>query len=156
MKIEALKEYIRKVVQDEVRNVLKEELKHQLAEIILGGSGTTSIQKKPKVNKVIEQEPILEESVQEVMEQEPTKPKKFIKYTNNDMLNQILNETKGGVPQEGSLVGMVGGYETGIKEQINEVKVPENAPEPVKSVYGAMTKDYRALMKAVDKKRNKS
>ena len=35
------------------------------------------------------------------------------------------------------------------------VKAPENAPEPVKTVYQAMNKDYRMLMKAVDKKKNK-
>lgn len=153
MKIEALKEYIRKVVQDEVRNVLKEELKHQLAEIILGGNTTTSI-KKTRISKDLEDESILEESTEEIVQQEPSKPKKFVKYTNNDVLNQILNETKGGIPQEGGMVSMMGGSPSTQSESILENKIPDSASTEVKGVYQAFSRDYRSLLKAVDKKRS--
>jgi len=153
MKIDALKEYIRKTVQQEIRNVLKEELKYQLTEILLGNQVqnlSKSISKESYLDKsesLIEEETVLESP----------KPKKQVKYTSNPVLNEILNQTKGGVPQEGQMIGLIGdgfGGDVG-REQINEVKAPENAPEPVKTVYQAMTKDYRSLMKAVDKKRNK-
>lgn len=146
MKIEALKEYIRKVVQQEVKNVLKEELKTQLAEILLGNSVKS---KEPDQSFIDKSESMLEEIVST-----PTqKPKKIIKYTNNPVLNDILNQTSGGIPQEGSVVSMMGGYDTGAQEVITETKAPETAPEPVKTVYSAMNRDYRSLMKAVDKKR---
>jgi hypothetical protein len=48
---------------------------------------------------------------------------------------------------------MMGGLGGGSTQVITEAKVPENTPEPVKSVYSAMNRDYRSLMKAVNKKR---
>jgi hypothetical protein len=48
---------------------------------------------------------------------------------------------------------MMGGLDVGKSQVITETKAPENAPEPVKSVYSAMNRDYRSLMKAVNKKR---
>lgn len=154
MKIDALKEYIRKTVQQEIRNVLKEELKYQLTEILLGN------QSKNNANISVPTESFLENTeslVEEEIQEEPVKPKKHVRYTSNPVLNEILNQTKGGVPREGELVGLIGdGFGGNIgKEQINEIKAPENAPKEIKSVYQAMTKDYRSLMKAVDKKRNK-
>ena len=156
MKIDALKEYIRKTVQQEIRNVLKEELKYQLTEILLGGeikSVKPTIKQSSPESFIDKSESLIDEEITP----EPPKPKKQVKYTSNPVLNEILNQTQGGVPREGEMVGLIGdgfGGSTG-REQINEVKAPENAPEPVKTVYQAMTKDYRSLMKAVDKKRNK-
>lgn len=69
------------------------------------------------------------------------------------MLNEILNQTTGGVPQEGGMVSMMGGYGSTTSQVITETKAPENAPEPVKSVYSAINRDYRSLMKAVNNKR---
>jgi len=154
MKIDALKEYIHKTVQQEIRNVLKEELKSQLAEILLGN------QFKNNTNTSVHTESFLEKTdslIEEEMQEQPLKPKKQVRYTSNPVLNEILNQTKGGVPREGELVGLIGDrFDENVgKEQINEIKVPENAPKEIKTVYQAMTKDYRSLMKAVDKKRNK-
>ena len=97
---------------------------------------------------------LLESNVESIKE---TTPKKVVKYTSNPILNEILNETQGGIPREGEMVGLLGNGFGNLNgsEQINEVKAPDNAPKEVKSVYQAMNKDYRSLMKAVDKKRNK-
>jgi len=151
MKIEALKEYIKKTVQQEIRSILREELKYQLTEILLGNNSNIVESKKDEsvsLSSLLESEP------------EPIKqsvPKKTVKYTSNPVLNEILNETQGGVPREGEMVGLIGDGFGGTvgREQINEVKAPENAPKEIKTVYQAMNKDYRSLMKAVDKKRNK-
>ena len=153
MKIEVLKEFIKKTVQQEVRNVIQAELKLQLAEIF----SKETVQSRKKNNDSDLEQQILREL--ETMNESPTieeevKPaKKFVKYTNNPLLNDILNQTTGGVPQEGGMVSMMGGYGGGTQEVITETKAPENAPEPVKSVYNAMTRDYRSLMKAVNKKK---
>ena len=153
MKIEVLKEFIKKTVQQEVRNVIQSEIKLQLAEIFSKEAVQT---KKKSADSDLEQQILKElETMEEssVIEEEVKPAKKFVKYTNNPMLNDILNQTTGGVPQEGGMVGMMGGYGGATSQVITETKAPENAPEPVKSVYSAMTRDYRSLMKAVNKKR---
>lgn len=153
MKIEVLKEFIKKTVQQEVRNVIQSEIKLQLAEIFSKEAVQT---KKKSADSDLEQQILKElETMEEssVIEEEVKPAKKFVKYTNNPMLNDILNQTTGGVPQEGGMVGMMGGYGGAASQVITETKAPENAPEPVKSVYSAMNRDYRSLMKAVNKKR---
>lgn len=140
MKAEILKDYIKKLVQQEVRNVLKVELREHLSEILIGNG---SLAKKQTV---------VEESVEHIV-QEPQPTKKFVKYTKNDMLNQILNETTGGIPREGSMVDLTEGFNGSQNSILNEVKPPENASEPVKTVYNAMTRNYSKLLKAIDKKK---
>ncbi len=152
MKIELLKEFIKKTVQQEVRSVIQAELKLQLAEIFSKEVGQS---KKKSSDSDLEHQILKElETLNESVVEEEVKPaKKYVKYTNNPMLNDILNQTTGGVPQEGGLVSMMGGYGGGTQSVITETKVPENAPEPVKSVYSAMNRDYRSLMQAVNKKK---
>lgn len=154
MKIEVLKEFIKKTVQQEVRN----ELKIQLAEIF----SKEVIQAKKKLavsaetdleQQILKELDVMNES--DVFEEQVKPTKKFVKYTSNPMLNDILNQTTGGVPQEGSMVSMMGGYGNSTQEVITETKVPENAPAPVKGVYSAINRDYRALLKAVDSKKSK-
>ena len=149
MKIEVLKEFIKKTVQQEVRN----ELKIQLAEIF---SKEVIKAKKKSSDSDLEQQILseLETMNESTVVEEPVKSvKKFVKYSNNPMLNEILNQTTGGVPQEGSMVSMMGGYGGNNQEVITETNIPENAPAPVKGVYSAMNRDYRSLMKAVNNKR---
>lgn len=144
MKMEYLKEYIRQ----EVKKAVKDELKEYLFESIIQKKETTVTTSSSTVTES-------SENVKSDSEVESSKPKKFVKYTKNDALNKVLNETVGGVPREGSFVGLMGGdFDSKPLEQINEVKVPETAPEPVKNVVNAMNRDYRSLLKAVDKKRS--
>jgi hypothetical protein len=153
MKIDILKEFIKKTVQQEVRSVVQSELKRQLAEIF---SKEVIQAKKKSSDSELEQQILKELDVMnesDVVEEQVKPTKKFVKYTSNPMLNDILNQTTGGVPQEGSMVSMMGGYGGGTQEVITETKVPENAPEPVKSVYNAINRDYRSLMQAVNKKK---
>ena len=157
MKTDALKEIIRKIVQQEVKAVLRNELRTCLAEILLAQDGKKSQLKETSSTKM---QDLIE---QEQVEEQPTPaPKKFVKYTSNDVLNQILNETTGGVPREGQYVGLsegfspIGSDRSVISDPVAPVQVPEAAPKEVKSVYQAMTRDYSKLMKAIDKKRNKA
>lgn len=153
MKIDILKEFIKKTVQQEVRIVVQSELKRQLAEIF---SKEVIQSKKKSSDSDLEQQILseLETMNESTVVEEPVKSvKKFVKYSNNPMLNEILNQTTGGVPQEGSMVSMMGSYGGNNQDVITEAKVPENAPAPVKGVYSAMNRDYRSLMKAVNNKR---
>jgi hypothetical protein len=122
-----------------------------LTEILLGNNSNIL---DPKKDTAVSLSSLLESEPEPVKQQTP---KKVVKYTSNPILNEILNETQGGVPRDGEMVGLIGDGFGGTvgREQINEVKAPENAPKEVKTVYQAMNKDYRSLMKAVDKKRNK-
>ena len=134
MKIEVLKEFIKKTVQQEVRN----ELKIQLAEIF---SKEVIKAKKKSSDSDLEQQILseLETMNESTVVEEPVKSvKKFVKYSNNPMLNEILNQTTGGVPQEGSMVSMMGGYGGNNQEVITETNIPENAPAPVKGVYRSL------------------
>ena len=110
-----------------------------------------------------------------IQKEEPQKKEK--KLVNDPILNKILNETKGGIPQgEDAPYPTIGGgtYDTsrmgelvartmGREVESNEVARNMNAVETIKSkgvnpdsvpedVVNAMTRDYSALMKAMDKK----
>ena len=107
------------------------------------------------------------------------KPKKEVQYTSNEALNKVLNETVGGVPQgEGGYETMGGGiYDSskindilvkesgyGNPETVNEKKREIAAVDTIKKagvnvdqvpehVTNALTKDYSAVMKAIDQKK---
>ena len=102
-----------------------------------------------------------------------------MKYTSNEALNKVLNETVGGVPQgEGGYETMGGGiYDSskindilvkesgyGNPETVNEKKREIAAVDTIKKagvnvdqvpehVTNALTKDYSAVMKAIDQKK---
>lgn len=110
-----------------------------------------------------------------IQKEEP--PKKEVQLAKDPVLNKILNETKGGVPQgENAPYPTMGGgtYDTGRMNELvarsmgkevasNEVARNMNAVETIKSkgvdpdsvpdnVVQAMTRDYSGLMKAMNKK----
>ena len=144
MKVEALKEFIRK----EIRSIIREEIGGYMTEVFSGKSGyiksnTSSTTSGRNDDQIVENK------------ENSASNKKFVKYTSNDVLNQVLNETTGGVPQEGTSVSYDGGLSGQIDSTadiISESVQDKNVPEPIKGVASAMTRDYRDLMKAVDKK----
>lgn len=161
MKIEILKEYIRKTVKEEIKNVLKEELRYQLTEIFLSGgvggkiSNSSSKPKKTFIEKS-------EEKTQQISENKVASTKNKIRYTTNEVFNDILNETTCKIPSEDNMVGMmgggfdkIGGGEDSMLMESSDIQPPPEASEPVKKVFNAMNRDYRSLLKAVDKKQGK-
>ena len=148
--------------------VVRKEVKKQVNEIFI------------KENKET-QEPSLTELVSEPITKVASKPNKEVHYTDNQELNKVLNETAGGIPQgEGGYETMGGGIYDSSK--INDILVKESGygnPESVKEkkreiaavdtikkagvsvdqvpdhVTNALTKDYSAVMKAIDKKKGK-
>tara|TARA_B100000902_G_C27239679_1_gene879340 strand:- start:847 stop:1308 length:462 start_codon:yes stop_codon:yes gene_type:complete len=118
------------------------------------------------------EKPLSVESIKEEFVQKPKTKKKKVQYTKNETLNNILNETKGGVqgghepyPTMGGgtldtsrmaeMLGYggsdekkreVGAVQTMQKAGVNVDQVPDH-------VTSALTKDYSKLMKAIDKKK---
>lgn len=132
-----------------IKEVVKQEVKKQITDILIN---ETNIPKtKPVVKKKVKEQ----------------------KFTDNPMLNQILNETAqqqeeyptlgGGTFDTSRMTEMLGyGGGLGNKEVKREVAAastmksagmnPEAAPEHLTN---ALTRDYSDLMKAIDKKKGK-
>ena len=149
MKTQELKEIIRSVIKEELQKTLPTLIPNILSEILTGQNKTVVSEKleTPKVS----QKP--SENIQ------PAK-KTFKKYTNNEALNAVLNETVGGVPREGSYVGLMGALrsESLGGANINEsVQIPQQITpvnEEQAKVLNVINRDFRKLMKAVDKKKS--
>ena len=144
--------------------VVRKEVKKQMNEIFIKDNDSSS----------------LTELVSTPTPKPVQKPKEEVKYTSNEALNKVLNETVGGVPQgEGGYETMGGGIYDSSK--INDILVKESGygnPESVKEkkreiaavdtikkagvsvdqvpdhVQNALTKDYSAVLKAIDQKKN--
>ena len=129
---------------------------------------------KKEVEKIFikeESSPTLESMISKP---EVSEPKKQIKYTKDETLNKVLNETRGGLPQQGkeeyptlgggvfdtSRMAEMLGYGKSEEVQRDMVAVDtmkkagvtsEQVPEHVTN---ALTRDYSDLMKAMNKKGN--
>ena len=133
-----------------IKEVVKQEVKKQITDILIN---ETNI---PKTKPVVKKKKVKEQ-----------------KFTDNPMLNQILNETAqqqeeyptlGGGTFDSSRMTEMLGYGSGLgnKEVKREVAAastlqsagmtPETAPEHLTN---ALTRDYSGLMKAIDKKKGK-
>ena len=133
-----------------IKEVVKQEVKKQITDILIN---ETNI---PKAKPVIKKKKVKEQ-----------------KFTDNVMLNQILNETAqqqeeyptlGGGTFDSSRATELLGYGGGLgnKEVKREVAAastlqsagmtPDTAPEHLTN---ALTRDYSGLMKAIDKKKGK-
>jgi len=158
-----------------IETVVRKEVQKQMNEIFIkeeNSSSLTELVSKPLTEKEFK-EPIRKEY--------KTKPKKEVNYTSNKALNKVLNETAGGVPQgDGSGYPTMGGgtYNTskmnevlagatglGNTEGSKEIKREIAAVDSIKKagvsvdqvpehVQDALTKDYSAVMKAIDQKKS--
>ena len=143
--------------------VVRKEVKKQMNEIFIKDNDSSS----------------LTELVSTPTPKPVQKPKEEVKYTSNEAVNKVLNETVGGVPQgEGGYETMGGGiYDSskindilvkesgyGNPETVNEKKREIAAVDTIKKagvnvdqvpehVTNALTKDYSAVMKAIDQKK---
>ena len=131
---DALKQLIQEVVKEEVKSALPEILPQIMAEIFT--AKTLPVSSRTSITQPVKQQaPVA-----------PTVKKEYKVYTKHEVLNKVLNETVGGVPQEGSLVSSgMGGSTVSVMDHIDKV------PEPIAN---ALTKNYSSLLKAVDKKRS--
>ncbi len=125
---DTLKQIIREIVQEEVRIAIPQIMTEMFSS---------------KLNQLVPNKPVTQKpTVQPIVQ--PTVKKEYKKYTDNELLNKALNETVGGLPREGDLVS------SGMNNVSSVMDHVDKAPP---AVAHALTKDYSALMKAMDKKR---
>ena len=148
MKTQELKEIIRSVIKEELQKTLPTLIPNILSEILTG-------QNKNVVSEKLETPKVSQKPSENI---QPAK-KTFKKYTNNDVLNAVLNETVGGIPREGSYAGLMGALrsESLGGANINEsVEIPQQITpvnEEQAKVLNVINRDFRKLLKAVDKKK---
>ena len=147
-----------------IENMVRKEVKKQINTIFIS-EGIRSIKANSKLD--------FKEKNGELLTKPKIQKKESIRYTSNETLNNILNETKGGLPTDGKeeypsmgggtfdtsrmseLIGYgksdegkrnVGAVDTIRKAGVSVDDVPDH-------VTNALTRDYRDLMKALDKKK---
>ena len=138
MKKNELIEIIRTLVKEEIHNTLPQLLMEVLAEKLTGQEVLTERTVEAPKRKV-------NVGLDSPIKQAPSQaPKMFVK---DPILNQILNETVGGVPQEAESTGTstLDVIKTIPQEMLNENK-------DVAAVANALTRDYSKLIKAADAK----
>jgi hypothetical protein len=147
MKKSELVEIIRTLVKEEVNNALPQLLMEVLAEkITQNSSGLLENQKT--TDTTIQQKPtkkLFNVGLDGNMKQPPAPTPRT--FTSNPILNQVLNETVGGVPleEEATAPTVMDTIKTIPAQVLNENK-------EVAAVASALNRDYSQLMKAVDAK----
>jgi hypothetical protein len=144
MKSNELKEIIRAVIREELDKTLPTLIPKVLTEILSGKDSTI-------VASTVQTKNVVKESVQ--------KPKEIKKYSSNPILNDVLNQTVVKIPNEGSMVGLDSSFKSQAFAgmQMNESVETSQPFVPVTEEQGkvmnVLNRDFRSLMKAVDKKK---
>lgn len=144
MKSNELKEIIRTVIREELDKTLPTLIPKVLTEILSG-----------KPSEMVQSNQIIKNTVQESVQ----KPKEIKKYSSNPVLNEILNQTVVKIPSEGSIAGIDSNFRSQAFAgmQMNETVEPPQPVAPVTEEQGkvmnVLNRDFRSLMKAVDKKK---
>jgi len=153
--------------------VVSKEVKKQMNEIFIKDNDSTSLTELVSA-------PLTKKEFKEPVRVKQAKSQKDVHYTSNEALNKVLNETVGGVPQgeSGEYPTMGGGtYDTskindvlagatglGNTAQSKEIKREIAAVDSIKRagvsvdqvpdhVTNALTRDYSAVMKAINDKK---
>ena len=155
-----------------IETVVRKEVQKQMNEIFIKEENSSSLTE-------LVSKPIIEKEFKEPIRKKQVKPRKEVHYTDNETLNKILNETAGGIPQgDGEYETMGGGIydsskvneilakETGLgntvgtKERKREIAAVDSIKKAGVSVeqvpdhvQDALTRDYSAVMKAIDQKK---
>ena len=147
MKSNELKEIIRSIIKEELDKTLPTLIPKILSEVLSGRQSSTIQSNQP----IVSTKTVVKESVQ--------KPKEIKKYSSNPILNEILNQTVVKIPNEGSMAGLDSTFKSqafaGL--QMNESVETSQPVVPVTEEQGkvmnVLNRDFRSLMKAVDKKK---
>jgi len=144
MKSNELKEIIRAVIREELDKTLPTLIPKVLTEILSGKDSTI-------VASTVQTKNVVKESVQ--------KPKEIKKYSSNPILNDVLNQTVVKIPNEGSMVGLDSSFKSQafagmqMNESVEEPPPVTPVTEEQGKVMNVLNRDFRSLMKAVDKKK---
>ena len=147
MKSNELKEIIRTIIKEELDKTLPTLIPKILSEVLSGRQSSTIQSNQP----IVSTKTVVKESVQ--------KPKEIKKYSSNPILNEILNQTVVKIPNEGSMAGLDSSFKSQAFAgmQMNESIETQQPVAPVTEEQGkvmnVLNRDFRSLMKAVDKKK---
>jgi hypothetical protein len=128
-----------------IKQAVREELRSSLPELLSEIKTQTNTQ-KIKSTKKRETDPV--SLAKQVLKTEQTiKPQRT--FSKNEAINKILNETVGGIPQEGSSVsnGMEQNFSDTNGNEVSLDALPDH-------VSNALTRNYSDVLKLVDKKKN--
>lgn len=142
----------KKELTEIIRGIIREEVKEALPSLLL----------EVLSEKVSAPAPSKRQVTTEVKRPAPEAPRPIKKYSNNPVLNAILNETSGGIPSENSAqmvsadlskLGFGGEIprttETVADTMLSHIPkevIAEN--KEIQAVAGAFTRNYRDLIKA--------
>jgi hypothetical protein len=155
MKADTFIKLLRKVIREEVQNVVREEL-GLLLETPKSEQTVVETKKTTTKNSMIE-------SIKPVKPQQPAKPMSF---TNNNVLNDILNETANGgewrsvvdatsqmAPNFGPMNGAYGGMtETTVVNNVDQMLSSARPAGDVSQVRIDAVPDFSGLMKTMKEK----
>jgi hypothetical protein len=144
MKKTELVEIIRTLVKEEVHNALPQLLMEVLAEK-MSEKSTEILESRKQFEQIPTKKPNFNVGLEEPIKKQPAPVPKM--FTKNPLLNQVLNETVGGVPTE---------EQTQVSSALDVIKtLPKDAlneNKEVAAVANALTRDYSKLIKAADAK----
>ena len=159
--LEAIQILIKEELKEQLPALIKEGVKAEMKKMLSEGK----VAQKPQSKGISMAKAILgEESIQESAQ---TKPAATKQYSKNPMINQILNETKGGIPQgdggfrtmnfgQADMSSIVGG--TALAEKMGYGDLARG-PQPTglgvqtgnEALDKALNRDYSALVKRFKK-----
>lgn len=152
MKSNELKEIIRIIIREELDKTLPSLIPKILSEILSGKQSSTIRSNESTVTEsIVATKTLVKESVQ--------KPKEIKKYSSNPILNEILNQTVVKIPSESSMVGLDSIFKSQafagmqVNESIETSQPVAPVTEEQGKVMNVLNRDFRSLMKAVDKKK---
>lgn len=147
MNTEEFKKIVRAIVQEEIKKSLPNLVPKIVAEALSVNT--------PKTNEINNFFDDLKAEIEGNRVKPATRPAAQKKFSSNPLLNQVLNETEGGVPPDASYGAQL--QRPNFKKAtyaLNAQQAPSALNEETKAQaqIGAF-KDYRKLMKAIDTKK---
>ena len=144
MKKNELVDIIRTIVKEEVHNALPQLLMEVLAEKMSENSAAI-LESKKQQEQAPTRKPSFNVGLEEPVKRQAVQAPKI--FTKNPLLNQVLNETVGGIPTE---------EQTSVASALDVIKtLPAdvlNENREVAAVANALNRDYSKLIKAADAK----
>ena len=128
-----------KLIRSAVRAELNESLPKMLSELIKTESVTDAVDDPVELTKSVLNNTLQENTKSSL----PTK-----RYSRNEALNKVLNETVGGIPAEAPRVGESSTMTDLSGNQVNVESLPDHVSK-------ALTRNYSDVVKLVDQKRGK-
>lgn len=127
---------------DSIRTIVQEEVRTQLPNILI-----EILAERIDVSKNVVTEVAAKKPAQTIRKQQPQQPKQERVFSKNPVLNQILNETQGGIPQDDDA-------SAAVDPRFTPEVLAEN--RDLAAVNNALNRDYRSLLKAADAKAKSS